>query len=670
MKDADKTPKPAAAPMGRPGGGGPMMGGGPAPEKPKNFKATLNTLFDYLKPYRIKLVLVILFAIASTIFAIVSPKILGNVTTKIVEDYQAGQIYDRVTSQFPQGKVPPTLTGKTVLEKLPDNVKKSMTDAQREDIEELNFSGPRPGIDYTYIARICLILIGLYLISALFNFIQSWLMTDVTQQVTYGLRRDLSTKINKLPLGYFDKRTYGEVLSRVTNDVDTVSQNLNQSLTQIVSAITMLIGILAIMLTISWQLTLLALLILPVSIGLITFVVKLSQKFFTQQQVQLGEINGHVEEMFSGHLVMKVFNGQQRSVAKFRKINDQLFEGAWKSQFLSGLLMPIMAFVTNLGYVGVAVLGGWLAVNGRISIGDIQAFIQYMNQFTQPITQVANAANVMQSTTAAAERVFEFLDEKEEIAEIAESKKLGAVQGEVKFENVKFGYDKEKMIIKDFTATAEAGKRIAIVGPTGAGKTTMVNLLMRFYDVNSGSIKIDGADVRDMKRAELRRMFGMVLQDTWLFNGTLMENIAYGKPNATEKEVRAAAIEAHADHFIRALPDGYQTVLNEEADNISAGERQLITIARAMLADPPMLILDEATSSVDTRTETLIQKAMDRLMKGRTSFVIAHRLSTIRNADLILVMKDGNIVEHGTHTQLLAKDGFYANLYNSQFAVA
>ncbi|MBU6389751.1 ABC transporter ATP-binding protein/permease, partial [Patescibacteria group bacterium] len=520
---------------------------------------------------------------------------------------------------------------------------------------------------YDVLGNYAMELIALYVLSSLFSYIQGWIMTDISQKVTYQFRRDISLKINKLPLKYFDTRTHGEVLSRVTNDVDTVSQTLNQSLTQIVTSVTMILGILAMMFSISWIMTLVSLVILPLSFGMIGAIVKRSQRYFKQQQDSLGEINGHIEEMYSGHVIMKVFNGQDRSIAKFQKINTELYHSAWKSQFLSGLMMPLMMFIGNLSYVSVAVVGGWLAVNGKVNIGDIQAFIQYVNQFNQPIIQTANIANVLQSTAAAAERVFEFLAEEEEIPDTAHPVELESVTGRVEFDNVHFGYNPDKEIIKGFTASIQPGQRIAIVGPTGAGKTTMVNLLMRFYDVTSGAIKVDGVDVREMKRADLRRLFGMVLQDTWLFNGTIKENLAYAKPDATEEEVVESAKTAHVDHFVHSLPHGYQMVLDEEANNISQGEKQLLTIARAMLANPPMLILDEATSSVDTRTEVLIQKAMDRLMKGKTSFVIAHRLSTIRDADLILVMRDGNVIEQGTHTELLSANGFYASLYNSQF---
>jgi ATP-binding cassette subfamily B protein len=604
---------------------------------------------------------------ASTVFAIVSPKILGNATNKIVTGYINEKTYDQIMGQLPPGThLPAGTTGAQLLAQMPPEAVQKIPASSLSTIKSLDLS-KRPGIDFSGIGRLAELLVGLYLLSALFSYIQGWIMAGVSQKVTFNLRRDISLKISRLPLSYFDNRTHGEVLSRVTNDVDTVSQTLNQSLSQIVTSVTTIIGILIIMLTISWQMTIVALLVLPTSLVMIKLIVGKSQRHFVQQQVSLASINGHIEEMFSGHTVMKAFNGEQRSVATFRDINTELYGSAWKSQFLSGLMMPVMTFVGNLAYVAVAVLGGWLAINGKVNIGDIQAFIQYMNQFTQPIMQTANVANVLQSTAAAAEHVFEFLGEPEQVAEAAKPVKLATVKGAVEFDNVVFGYTPDKTIINGFTAHIKPGQRIAIVGPTGAGKTTIVNLLMRFYDVNSGSIKLDGVDIRDMKRTDVHQLFGMVLQDSWLFSGTIEDNIAYGKSKATHEEVVAAAEAAHADHFIRALPGGYQMELNEEADNVSQGEKQLITIARAMLADTPMLILDEATSSVDTRTETLIQTAMDRLMHGRTSFVIAHRLSTIRTADLILVMRDGNIVEQGTHDQLLGQKGFYASLYNSQF---
>jgi ATP-binding cassette subfamily B protein len=651
--------------MGGGRGFGPMMGG-PA-EKPKNFKNTMRTLLRYMKPYRLSISVVLIFALASTAFSIVSPKLLGNVTNKVVSGYVNRKVYNEIMSKLPAGtKIQPGTTGGMLLDKMPPDFVSKIPATELNSFRKLDLS-IKPGIDFAGIINIAELLIAIYLLSAFFAYLQGWIMAGVTQKVTFNLRRDISLKINRLPLRYFDSRTHGEVLSRVTNDVETISQSLNQSLTQIVTSVTAIVGILAMMLTISWQMTIAAIIVLPVSVSIMGFIISRSQKYFVQQQVSLGKINGHVEEMFSGHTVMKAFNREQASVAAFRKINGELYHSAWKSQFFTGLLHPIMIFVGNLGYVITAVLGGWLAVRGSINIGDIQAFIQYMQQFSQPIAQTANIANVLQSTAAAAERVFEFLSEEEEVSENSNPVTLTEVKGAVDFDNVVFGYTPEKTIIKGFTAGIKPGQRIAIVGPTGAGKTTMVNLLMRFYDVNSGAIKIDGVDIRDMKRAELRSLFGMVLQDTWLFSDSIEENIAYGKANATHREITAAAESAHVDHFIKALPGGYSMKLNEETDNISQGEKQLLTIARAMLADAPMLILDEATSSVDTRTESLIQAAMDKLMKGRTSFVIAHRLSTIRTSDLILVMNEGNIVEQGTHEQLLGKNGFYASLYNSQF---
>jgi ATP-binding cassette subfamily B protein len=513
-------------------------------------------------------------------------------------------------------------------------------------------------------------LIVLYLASALFSYIEGWIMASVSQKITYRMRRELSQKINRLPLSYFDKNTYGEVLSKITNDVDTISSTLNQSLSQMLTSVIMLIGILGMMLSISWILTIVAIVILPISFGLIMFITKRSQKEFVRQQKELGELNGHIEEMYSGHIVMKAFNGESSSLKKFNTINERLESSAWKSQFYSGLIFPIMNFIGNLGYVGVSIVGGWLAINGRLQIGDIQAFIQYVQQFNQPIAQTANIANVLQSTAAAAERVFEFLGETEETKDTGEIAMPADIKGEVEFHNVVFGYDKEKPVIKNLNLKIEPGHRVAIVGPTGAGKTTMVNLLMRFYEVDGGSITIDGIDIRNLPRPAVRRLFGMVLQDTWLFNGTIKQNIKYGNSRASDSDLQLAAENAHVDHFVKALPHGYDMEINEEASNISQGEKQLLTIARAMLSHTPMLILDEATSSVDTRTEVLIQKAMDNLMKNKTSFVIAHRLSTIRDADLIIVMNDGHVVENGNHEQLLAQKGFYSDLYNSQFASA
>ncbi|GAB4497889.1 MAG: ABC transporter ATP-binding protein [Anaerolineales bacterium] len=600
--------------------GGPMGGhmmGAPI-RKARDFKGTMKKLIEHLGEYRGLIIIVFVFAIFSTAASIAGPKILGNATTKLFEGVMA----------------------------------------------ELNGTGE---IDFAYIGRIALITLGLYLVSALFAYIQGWIMANVSTDIAYRFRRDLSKKMNRMPLRYFDGTTHGEVLSRITNDVDTLNQTLSQSLTQIITSLVTVVGVLIMMLSISWQMTLVALVVIPLSMVTVMMIVRQSQKFFKQQQEYLGHVNGHVEEMYGGHIVMKAFNGEAESIQKFDQSNNTLYDSAWKSQFLSGLMMPIMMFIGNLGYVGVAILGGYLAIRNVITVGDIQAFIQYMRSFTQPITQLANISNVLQQTAAAAERVFEFLDEAEEVEDTTSPIKLESVQGHVEFKNVHFGYDPAKPVINNFSAEAEPGHKIAIVGPTGAGKTTMVKLLMRFYDVDSGKILIDGHDIRDFTRKDLRKMFGMVLQDTWLYNDTIMENIRYGRPDATDEEVIAAAQMAHVDHFVHTLPDGYNMVLNEETTNISQGQMQLLTIARAFLADPKILILDEATSSVDTRTEVLIQRAMTNLMKNRTSFVIAHRLSTIRDADLILVMNHGDIVEQGTHKELLAKFGFYHELYMSQF---
>ena len=650
--------------------GGPMGGGMGAGEKAKDFKGTVKKLAKYLAEFRWQMLTVAIFAVGSTTFAIVSPKILGGATNQIVEDYVSMKAYETITSKLPNGaSLPAGTTGADVLKRLPNQseIESQIPSNQLETIKKLDLSR-RPEFHFEAIWRVVSLLIGLYVLSAIFRYIQTWLMTQVTQTVTFRMRRQLSEKINRLPLSYFDKQTYGEVLSRVTNDVDTISQTLNQSLSQIVSSTVMVLGILAMMFSISWQMSLVALLVLPLAGGVVTLIAKGSQKQFLRQQTQLGELNGHIEEMYGGHQVMRVFNGQKKSLAKFSRINNQLQESAWKAQFLSGLIYPIMNFIGNIGYVVMAILGGWLAIEGRLKIGDIQAFIQYIDQFNQPLVQVANIANVLQSTAAAAERVFEFLDEPEEQAEGKDLVKLANVKGEVEFDNVVFGYQPEQTIIKGLSAHIKPGQRVAIVGPTGAGKTTLVNLLMRFYEINSGAIKIDGVNIADMKRSEVRQMFGMVLQDAWLFNGTIRQNLLYGNPTASEEEMVATAKEAHVDHFVRSLPGGYEMMLGEEATNISQGEKQLLTIARAMLARTPMLILDEATSSVDTRTEVLIQKAMDKLMQGKTSFVIAHRLSTIRDADLILVVRDGNIIEQGKHDELLKQNGFYAELYNSQFA--
>ena len=649
--------------------GGPMGGMGTG-EKAKDFKGTVKKLIKYLSYFRWQMLMVLVFAIGSTIFAIASPKILGGATNQIVDDYANMKAYEAITGKLPKGvSLPAGTTGTDVLNRLPNKseIEKQIPSSQLESIKKLDLSR-RPEFHFDAIWRITILLVGMYVLSAIFRYIQTWIMTQVTQTVTFRMRQQLSEKINCLPLSYFDKQTYGEVLSRITNDVDTISQTLNQSLSQIVTSTVTVLGILVMMFSISWQMSLVALLVLPLAGGVITLIAKSSQKQFLRQQTQLGELNGHIEEMYGGHQVMRVFNGQKKSIAKFSKINNRLQESAWKAQFFSGLIHPIINFISNIGYVAMTILGGWLAINGRLKIGDIQAFIQYVDQFNQPLVQVANVANILQSTAAAAERVFEFLDEPEEAVESNNLVKLSGVKGEVEFDNVVFGYKPDQTIIKGLSAHIKPGQRVAIVGPTGAGKTTLVNLLMRFYEINSGSIKIDGVDIRRMKRSDVRQMFGMVLQDTWLFNGTIRQNLMYGNPKATEEEMIKTAKEAHVDHFVRSLSGGYDMVLGEEAANISQGEKQLLTIARAMLEKAPMLILDEATSSVDTRTEVLIQKAMEKLMQGKTSFVIAHRLSTIRDADLILVVKDGNIIEQGNHETLLKQNGFYAELYNSQFA--
>lgn len=595
-------------------GGGHMMAG----EKARDFKGTMAKLIQYMSRYKIRLTGVFLFAVGSTVFNIVGPKILGKATTELFNGLVA----------------------------------------------KINGSG---GIDFGKIGVILLWTMGLYACSAVFSFIQGFIMTGISNDVTYRLRRDISKKINRIPLNYYESRTHGEVLSRVTNDIDTLQQSLNQSLTQLITSTTTLIGVLIMMLSINVWMTLAALLILPVSMGIIGTVMKHSQKYFKDQQKFLGEVNGQVEEVYSGHNVVKVFNKEEDVVRIFEETNDKLYESGWKSQFFSGIMMPVMQFVGNLGYVMVAILGGFLTIKGAIEVGDIQSFFQYIRNFTQPIQQIAQVTNMLQSSAAASERVFEFLEEEEEEQGAEEPADIRKIDGNVSFDHVAFGYRPDKLIIHDFSADVKQGQKVAIVGPTGAGKTTMVKLLMRFYDVNQGSIRIDGHELKEFNRSELREMFGMVLQDTWLFHGTIMENIRYGRLDATNEEVIAAAKAAHAHHFIMAQPGGYQMVLNEETSNISQGQKQLLTIARAILADNRILILDEATSSVDTRTEIRIQKAMDHLMKGRTSFVIAHRLSTIRDADLILVMKDGDIIEQGTHEELLAQKGFYENLYNSQF---
>ncbi len=601
--------------MGRPGGPGMPV------EKAKDFKGSIGKLLAYMGRYKYTVVLVMLLAGGSTILTVLGPKVMGKATTALVEG---------LTNKIAK-------TG---------------------------------GIDFIYIMKILLFTLLLYLGSAAFTFVQGWLMTGISQKMCYRMRKDISEKINRMPMKYFESRTYGEVLSRITNDVDTLGMSLNQSVTMIITSVFTIVGVFVMMMTISPLMTLIALVILPVSAALMGLVIKKSQKYFKTQQEYLGHINGQVEEVYGGHNVIKVFNKEEETLKSFDETNDVLYRSAWKSQFLSGLMQPIMMFVGNLGYVGVAITGGIMAIHGRITIGNIQAFIQYVKQFTQPVQQIAQVINQVQSMAAASERVFEFLEEEEEQQTVEHPVALEQVQGYVSFDHVKFGYKEDQTIIKDFSAEVKPGQKIAIVGPTGAGKTTMVKLLMRFYDVNSGAIKVDGHDIRDFDRRKLRDAFGMVLQDTWLFKGTIMENIRYGRLDATDEEVIAAAKAAHAHRFIMTLPGGYDMELNEDASNVSQGQKQLLTIARAILADNPILILDEATSSVDTRTEVRIQKAMDNLMKGRTSFVIAHRLSTIKDADLIFVMKDGDIIEQGTHEELLAQKGFYADLYNSQFEEA
>jgi len=605
------------------GGGGPgrpvhgpmaMMKG----DQARNFSGTMRKLLRYMGAYRVTLVVVLVFAIGSTVFNIIGPKLLGNATTVLFEGVLA----------------------------------------------QIAGTG---GIDFETIRRLLLTILVLYLASSALAYVMGWVMARVSADIAYRFRTEIAEKINRMPLRYFDHTTQGEVLSRITNDVDTVNQTLSQSLTQIITSVVTVVGVLIMMLTINWVMTLVALLVVPLSLVVVGLIVSRSQVYFKQQQDYLGHVNGHVEEMYGGHLVMKAFNGERRSVEKFETFNDELHDVAWKSQFLSGLMMPIMSFIGNLGFVAIAIMGGWLAVRNAITVGDIQAFIQYVRNFTQPLMQLANISNVLQQTAAAAERVFEFLEEPEEVRETESPVALVDPRGRIEFRDVRFGYEPETPVIKGFSAVAQPGQKVAIVGPTGAGKTTLVKLLMRFYDVDAGAILVDVVDIRDLARADLRRNFGMVLQDTWLFNGTIMENIRYGRPEASDAEVMEAARAAHADHFVHTLPDGYGLVINEEITNISQGQMQLLTIARAVLADPRFLILDEATSSVDTRTEVLIQRAMDRLMENRTTFVIAHRLSTIRNADLILVMDDGDIVEQGVHDVLLERGGFYAKLYESQF---
>ena len=610
---SENTNRRPPARRGGPGGG--MMPG----EKAKNFKGTMKQLGGYLKKYTVQLVFVFIFAVGSTVFNIIGPKKLGKATTELFSGVMA----------------------------------------------KLSGTGE---INFDKIAQMLIFLICLYALSSVLSYVQGFIITGVAQKLTYNLRKEVSEKIHRMPMNYFDTKTHGETLSIITNDIDTLSTSLNQSASQLITSVVTVIGITVMMFSIDWVMTLITLLILPLSLAIIGGVMKKSQIHFKNQQEYLGHVNGEIEETFSGHTVVKAFSGEERAIKKFDEYNAKLYESAWKSQFFSGMMMPIMNFVGNLGYVGIAIVGGCFAISGRIAVGDILSFITYSKQFTQPIAQIAQVSNMLQSTAAAAERVFEFLAEEEEQLTVENPVSIENIKGNVQFSHIKFGYNPDKIIIKDFSADVKQGQKIAIVGPTGAGKTTMIKLLMRFYDVNSGSIKIDGHDIRDFNRSELRELFGMVLQDTWLFNGSIMENIRYGKIEATDEMVIEAAKSAHVHRFIKTLPNGYNMELNEESTNVSQGQKQLLTIARAILADPKILILDEATSSVDTRTEVMIQKAMDNLMKGRTSFIIAHRLSTIRDADMILVMKDGDIVEHGSHEELLAQNGFYSELYNSQFS--
>ena len=655
-------------------------------EKAKDFKGTLKKLLSSLNEFKLQIAAVVIFVIASVILSIISPKLLGRITNQVTDDYMAIKVYDGVHDSLPEGVTLPAGTtledllkqreassqassaqsssNSQSIQQLADN----LTDSQRDRLMSLDLT-KRPGISFDIIGQIALLLIAIYLFSALFNYVESWIVTSITQRVAYRFRRDLSQKINHMPLRYFDTHPFGDVLSRITNDVDMVSQNLSQVISQVVYCTATIIGILAMMISISLTMTAIVLITIPLSALAISQIVRRSQKYFKQQQDVLGRLNGHIEEVYAGHNIVKIFGSERRVTAKFSRYNDSLYESAWKSQFISGLIFPTMNFIGNLGYVATTVLGGSLVLRGYIQVGDVQAFIQYIQQFNQPITQIANISSVIQSTVAAAERVFEFLEQPDEKTTWeGEGEVIDNVTGHVTFDHVKFGYDKDRTIIHDFSADVQPGQKIAIVGPTGAGKTTIINLLMRFYDPDSGSIKLDGVDTTKISRKNVRKNFGMVLQDTWLFSGTVKENLLYGKPNATDAELKAAVKAARADHVIRALPKGYNTMLDENANNVSAGEKQLLTIARAMLANAPILILDEATSNVDTRTETLIQDAMDKLMEGRTSFIIAHRLSTIRNADLILVLNHGDVIESGSHDSLMKQNGFYANLYNSQFA--
>jgi ATP-binding cassette subfamily B protein len=673
-----------------------MRGGGMRlAEKPKQFGLSLKKLFKALKYYRLGICVTVILAILSTMLIIAGPRIMGNMINEVAEDFMLGQVYDGVKNLLPEDL---ELPSGTTLETLPDVIQtlvedgrldssvlselqdlqsttspdselmERLTEKQITKINNLDLN-IRPNLRFDSIARTALLLLAFYISAAIMSYISGWVITNITMKVVRRFRRDISRKINRLPISYFDNHQFGDTLSRVTNDIDTIAQSLSQSITQLISAATMLIGILVMMLTISWQMTLIALATLPISLVFIRFVTARSQRLFRAQQDDLGNLNGHIEETYSGQTIIKAFSGEEKAKRRFREVNDRLYRNGWRAQFLSGLMMPITHFISNLGYVATAITGGYLAVNRVIGIGDIAAFIQYVSQFNQPITQFAQITNTLQSAVAASERVFEFLEEPEQSSDPEDAISLESVRGEIEFKNVKFSYDGENKVIKGFSAKIKPGMKVAIVGPTGAGKTTLVNLLMRFYDPTSGHIFIDGVDTIKMKRSEVRRLFGMVLQDTWLTSGSVEENIKYSKPNAMREEIRDVARATHINHMIEALPKGYRTPINGDTETISVGEKQLLTIARAILANPPMTILDEATSNVDTRTEILIQSAMEKLTEGRTSFVIAHRLSTIRDADLILAIREGNIVEHGTHTTLMKQQGFYAELYNSQFSV-
>ncbi|MBU3093121.1 ABC transporter ATP-binding protein/permease [Clostridium sp. CM028] len=659
----NKSGEGAGKGMGR--SGGPMGSFAGPVVKAKDFKGTLKRLLSYLKPQRTNFILVFIFAIVSTVFTIVGPKVSARALDKLFEGIMSKVGLLQLHAQ--QGKIAALIKSDPAVAKRPEVIE-GLAKIKTGISKIMDVNGGK--IDFIYIRNIILLLFALYIVSTVFAFLQQYIMAGVAQKTVYNLRKEVENKLSRLPLKFFDSRTHGEILSRVTNDVDNISTTLQQSLTQLITSVVTIVGIIIMMLTISPLMTLVVILTLPLYIVVTAFVAKRSQKYFAAQQKEIGALNGHVEEMYTGHKIVKSFGHEKDSIEEFKNINDRLYVSGWKAQFISGIIMPMMRFVSNIGYVVVCVVGGFLATQGKISIGNIQAFIQYSSQFTQPIVQTANIANIIQSTVASAERIFELLDEVEELVETEDTKVVELPKGEVKFENVDFSYKAEEPLIKNMNLDVKRGHTIAIVGPTGAGKTTLVNLLMRFYEIDAGSITVDGVDIRDIKRGELRNMFGMVLQDTWLFNGTIMENIAYGKEGATNEEAIEAARAAHAHHFIKTLPDGYNTILNEEASNISQGQKQLLTIARAILANPTIMILDEATSSVDSRTEVYIQKAMTELMQNRTSFVIAHRLSTIKDAELILVMNKGSIIEMGSHNELLAKNGFYADLYNSQFSGA